>query len=231
MTDIDTETVIIGGGQTGVPLARALAAEGRPVILIERAHLGGSCVNFGCTPSKAVIASARLAADARKAARLGILIPQIEVDFRAVMDRARELVAQSKNELDASFVDRDNPHLLTGHARLEGIWVLLVRAGETLVRAERVVLDTGARTAPPSIPGLDEVPLINAETGSICASRRSMCLCWGEATSRWRCRRRFGGSVALSRCCRRLTSWPSGRTPILQQSYKPPSKVTAAKSA
>ena len=54
MTDIDTETVIIGGGQTGVPLARALAAEGLR-ILIERAHLGGSCVNFGCTPSKAVI--------------------------------------------------------------------------------------------------------------------------------------------------------------------------------
>lgn len=72
MTEIDTETVIIGGGQTGVPLARALTAEGRPVILIERARLGGSCVNFGCTPSKAVIACARLAADARKAASLGI---------------------------------------------------------------------------------------------------------------------------------------------------------------
>ena len=60
MTEIITETVIIGGGQAGVPLARALAASDHDVVLIEREHLGGSCVNFGCTPSKAVIASARL---------------------------------------------------------------------------------------------------------------------------------------------------------------------------
>jgi pyruvate/2-oxoglutarate dehydrogenase complex dihydrolipoamide dehydrogenase (E3) component len=166
MTEIITETVIIGGGQAGVPLARALAASDHDVVLIEREHLGGSCVNFGCTPSKAVIASARLAADARRAAALGIHIRSVEVDFLAVMDRARDLVAQSKAELDASFADKANPHLLVGHGRLEGREAgrFRVRAGNMLVRARRVVLDTGTRTARPAIPGLDQVPVIDDQS-------------------------------------------------------------------
>lgn len=165
MTEITTETAIIGGGQAGVPLARALAAAGRGVVLIERAHLGGSCVNFGCTPTKALIASARLAADARRGAALGIWIASVEPDFPAVMDRVRSIVAQSKGELDASFAKRDDLRLLLAHGRIEGRenGGFLVRAGEALVRADRVVLDTGTRTARPPIPGLDTVPLIDAE--------------------------------------------------------------------
>ena len=93
------ETVIIGAGQAGVPLARALAEAGRDILLVERDALGGSCVNFGCTPSKAVIASARLAAQARRAAEWGVTIPTVEVDFAAVMDRARSLVAEQRGEL------------------------------------------------------------------------------------------------------------------------------------
>jgi pyruvate/2-oxoglutarate dehydrogenase complex dihydrolipoamide dehydrogenase (E3) component len=102
------------------------------------------------------------------------------------MDRARELVAQSKNELDASLADRDNPHLLTPHARLEGRGSgrFLVRAGETLVRAERVVLNTRARTARPSISGLDQVPLIDAENWINLREPPEHVLMLGEATSR-----------------------------------------------
>jgi pyruvate/2-oxoglutarate dehydrogenase complex dihydrolipoamide dehydrogenase (E3) component len=162
----DVETAIIGGGQAGVPLARALAAAGRGVVLIERQHLGGSCVNFGCTPSKAIIASARLAADARRAGALGIRIPTVEVDFPAVMQRARDLVAEAKGELDVGFAGQDNPRVVTAHARLEGTLRgrFRIQAGDTVVCATRVVLDTGARTARPPIPGLDQVPLISAES-------------------------------------------------------------------
>jgi len=96
MGEFSVETAIIGGGQAGVPLARALAGAGRIVALFERAHLGGSCVNFGCTPSKALIASARIAADARHASEWGIRIPTIDVDFAAVMARVRGLVADAK---------------------------------------------------------------------------------------------------------------------------------------
>jgi pyruvate/2-oxoglutarate dehydrogenase complex dihydrolipoamide dehydrogenase (E3) component len=164
--EITIETAIIGGGQAGVPLARALAAAGRGVVLIEREHLGGSCVNFGCTPSKAIIASARLAADVRRAAELGIDVRGFEVDFPAVMDRARGLVAQAKGELDASFADKANPRLLTAHGRLDGRedGYVRIRAGDTLVRAKRLVLDTGTRSVRPSIPGLGQVPVITAET-------------------------------------------------------------------
>src|SRR3989442_441246 len=83
--------VIIGGGQTGVPLAHALAKAGRFAALVERRYLGGSCVNFGCTPTKAAIASAQLAHRAKRAAEFGLRIPTVEVDSKAVIDRARRI--------------------------------------------------------------------------------------------------------------------------------------------
>ena len=71
-----------------MPLSRALAKAGRPVVLIERKHVGGSCVNFGCTPSKAFIASAGLAHQAQRGAEYGLVISTVTVDFPAVMKRA-----------------------------------------------------------------------------------------------------------------------------------------------
>ena len=160
------ETAIIGGGQAGVPLARSLAGAGRTVALIEREHLGGSCVNFGCTPSKAMIASARLAADARRAADWGLRIPEVGVDFSAVMDRVRGLVADAKGSLDRSFAANCNPTVIAAHARLDGRdgARFRIRAGDDLVLADRVVLDTGTRSALPDLDGLDGVPFITAET-------------------------------------------------------------------
>ena len=160
------ETVIIGAGQAGVPLARALAGAGRDVLLVERDALGGSCVNFGCTPSKAVIASARLAAQARRAAEWGVTIPMVEVDFAAVMDRARTLVAEQRGELEESFRQPGAPRLLRGEARIEGREGsrFRLRVGEAVVLADRLVLDTGSRAARPDLPGLDQVPLIDSRS-------------------------------------------------------------------
>ena len=164
MTDT-METAIIGGGQAGVPLARALAKAGRSAVLFERAHLGGSCVNFGCTPSKALIASARLAADARRAGDWGLRIPQVAVDFAAVMARVRRIVADAKNSLDGSFAEPGAPRLITAHARLDGRdgQGFRIRAGDQTVFAERVVLDTGTRSARPKLEGLDRMEVIDAE--------------------------------------------------------------------
>jgi pyruvate/2-oxoglutarate dehydrogenase complex dihydrolipoamide dehydrogenase (E3) component len=113
-----------------------------------------------------MIASARLAADARRGATLGILIPDVQVDFLAVMDRARRLVAEAIGELDASFAKTSNPLLLRAHARLAGHknGQFLIHAGGTMVRAARVVLDTGTRTALPPLPGLDQAQIITAES-------------------------------------------------------------------
>ena len=162
---MDVDVAIIGGGQAGVPLARSLAVAGQQVALIERVHLGGSCVNFGCTPSKALIASARIAHEARNGERWGIRIPTIDVDFGAVMDRVRGMVAAAKGSLDDSLRETANPRLVIAHGRLAGRegGRLVVETGDHRIRARHVVLDTGTRSLLPDIDGLETVPILTAE--------------------------------------------------------------------
>src|SRR6266536_5404966 len=114
------DVVIIGGGQAGVPLAFALASAGKRTALIERKHLGGSCVNFGCTPTKAAIASARVAHLARRAADFGLRIPTVEVDFAAVLERAKSIVVKSRTGLQQWLKGTENLNVLKAHARFEG---------------------------------------------------------------------------------------------------------------
>ena len=160
-TSKDVDVLIVGGGQAGNPLAFALAKAGRKVALAERKHLGGSCVNFGCTPTKAAIASARVAHLARRAADFGLRIPQVEADFPAVIRRAAGIALESRTSLERSFENSDNPKLLRGHARFLGPGFRL-QVGETIVSAKQVVLNTGARTAIPSIPGLNDIGFIHS---------------------------------------------------------------------
>jgi pyruvate/2-oxoglutarate dehydrogenase complex dihydrolipoamide dehydrogenase (E3) component len=158
------DVLIIGGGQAGIPLAHALARAGKRVALAERKDLGGSCINFGCTPTKAVIASARAAFQARRGAVFGLRIPTVEVDFPAVLDRARSIVQQSRASLRRGFEKAESPALLTGHARLEGRaqGAFRVRVGSQEVLAERVVLDTGSRALRPPIQGLEKLDYLHA---------------------------------------------------------------------
>src|SRR5205809_7414648 len=88
------DVLIIGSGQAGVPLANRLAQAGRTVVLVERAQLGGTCVNVGCTPTKTMIASARAAHVARTAGRLGVRTGEVHVDLAAVVDRKDAIVRQ-----------------------------------------------------------------------------------------------------------------------------------------
>src|SRR3954470_21204971 len=97
------DVMIIGAGQAALPLARKLAARGWAVAIAERKHLGGSCVNFGCTPTKAVLASARLAHLARRGAEFGISIPSVRPDFPKVLDRARAIVRRSQEGIATSL--------------------------------------------------------------------------------------------------------------------------------
>ena len=168
MAITEVETAIIGAGQAGVPLARAPAGAGRSVAVVERRHPGGSCVNWGCTPSKAMIASSRLAAQARRAAEWGVRIPRVEVDFAAVMDRARRMAEDARGELERSLAAQENLRLVRGHARLDGRegGRFRLRVGERALLARSVVLDTGTRSARPPVEGLDRLPperLIDAE--------------------------------------------------------------------
>jgi pyruvate/2-oxoglutarate dehydrogenase complex dihydrolipoamide dehydrogenase (E3) component len=159
------DVVVIGGGQAGIPLAHALAKAGRSVALAERKHLGGSCVNFGCTPTKAAIASARVAHLARRGQEFGLRIPTVEVDCAAVIERARGIAIESRNGLNQDFEKSDNPKLIRGHARIDG------RSGDGFriliedqsITAKQVVLNTGTRSAIPHIAGLDKIDYLTSE--------------------------------------------------------------------
>lgn len=162
------DLLVVGAGQAAVPLAVALAKEGWRVGVAERAHLGGSCVNFGCTPTKAALASAHVAHMARRAADFGVSIPTVEPDFAAVLARARAIRDHSRESLAAAFQGTGAPALLRGHARFtgrKGDRFQLDIAGETgtrTVTAERVVIDTGTRSRIPPIEGLKDIPFLDA---------------------------------------------------------------------
>jgi pyruvate/2-oxoglutarate dehydrogenase complex dihydrolipoamide dehydrogenase (E3) component len=160
----DYDVLIIGGGQAGIPLAYKLAGEGMSVALAERKDLGGSCVNFGCTPTKAAIASARVAHQARRAAEYGIRVPEVGVDLPAVLERARGMAELKRSGLEKGFEGTENPELIRDHARFTGRDDAGFRlsVGERFLTARQVVVNTGTRTLVPPINGLDAVDYIDA---------------------------------------------------------------------
>ena len=157
------DVLIIGAGQAGVPLAREFAKQGRTVAVAERKHLGGSCVNFGCTPTKTVIASARVAHLARRAADFGVIVPNIGIDYPKVLARARAIVEASKRSL-ARGLDECGADVMHGHYRFIGQkgGVFCLCAGREQVSARQVVINTGTRTSVPPIDGLHRVDYLHA---------------------------------------------------------------------
>ena len=166
-TDHDSfDAVIVGAGQAAAPLAAALGAAGWKTAVVERRHVGGSCINFGCTPTKALAASARIAALARRAAEFGVRTGTIEVDFPAVMQRARAIVARFRRGLEASLAGTDNVELIPGHAVFKDARTLAVRrpdGGSRTLEAPHIVINTGTRAALPPIRGLESLPLLHDE--------------------------------------------------------------------
>lgn len=159
------DVVVIGAGQAGPPLAKSLATAGRRVALVERKYMGGSCVNFGCTPTKAALACARVAHMARRAGDFGIRVTDIHPDFPAVLSRAANIAKRSRDSLQESFAGSENPVLIAGHARFvarDGERFRLSVQDEEIVAAQ-VVLDTGTRSAVPPIVGLQDIDYLTAE--------------------------------------------------------------------
>ncbi len=165
MKKLEFDTIIIGGGQAGIPLAYALAGAEKKVVLIERENLGGSCVNYGCIPTKAAIASARVAHLARRAGEFGLRIPQVEVDFPAVIERANNIALESRTGLENGFEEVDNPQLIRGQAKINGRNennLFQVQVGEDVLTAKEIVLNTGTRSVIPKIEGIEQVKFIDA---------------------------------------------------------------------
>lgn len=157
------DAIVVGAGQAGPPLAVRLANAGRKVALVERNRLGGTCVNNGCIPTKALVASARAAWVAREAARWGIEVGgDVRVDMRAVKARKDAVVQASRDSLAKWIGGTRGLTFIEGHARFVGEKRLQVGAGAgaRTLQAPLVVLNVGGRAAAPPLPGLDGVPYL-----------------------------------------------------------------------
>lgn len=159
---INADLCIIGAGSGGLSVAAGAAQLGRKVVLIEKGEMGGDCLNYGCVPSKALLAAAKHAQTMRKADKFGIRSVEPEVDFAAVMDHVHDVIA--------SIAPHDSQE------RFEGLGVTVLRdkgefvgprevkAGDTHVTAKHFIIATGSRPFVPPIPGLENVDYLTNET-------------------------------------------------------------------
>jgi pyruvate/2-oxoglutarate dehydrogenase complex dihydrolipoamide dehydrogenase (E3) component len=154
------DAIIIGSGQGGVPLAVDIAKRGQRVVMFERGDVGGSCVNYGCTPSKAFLAAAHAAGRARRAQSLGVHAT-VDVDFPFVMNRLRGIVKQFRDGDERRLRDA-GVELIRGEATFTGKRV--VSGGGAEVTAPLVVIDTGTSPAIPDVPGLADTPCLTNTT-------------------------------------------------------------------
>jgi pyruvate/2-oxoglutarate dehydrogenase complex dihydrolipoamide dehydrogenase (E3) component len=161
------DAVIVGAGQSGVPLSTALSRAGWKVARVERLYVGGSCINWGCTPTKTMVASAGVAYSARRAGTFGVHAGEVTVDLAAVRRRKVEVVAGFRSGLLRRIRAAEGVDLLMGDAQFSGHKTLAVRlndGGTLQLAADKIFINTGGRPHVPRLPGLDEVPFLDSTT-------------------------------------------------------------------
>jgi pyruvate/2-oxoglutarate dehydrogenase complex dihydrolipoamide dehydrogenase (E3) component len=156
------DAIVIGGGQAGPSLAARFAGAGKSVAIIERHLFGGTCVNAGCTPTKTLIASARIAYDARRAHGYGIELPTagVAVNMRAVQARKTQIVDASRTGLENWIRSMQSCTVYRGHARFESARSVSVEG--QLLTAEQIFINVGGRPRIPPFPGIDRVPFLTS---------------------------------------------------------------------
>ncbi|MGM9478152.1 mercuric reductase [Pedobacter sp. GSP4] len=162
------DAIVIGAGQAGVPLAKKLAMAGKKTALIEKRLIGGTCINDGCTPTKAMVASARLAYQSRKSSALGVTIPgEIKVDLKAIMTRKNLIVKQFREGAEKGIAETKGLDLYEGEAKFTAEKEIIIyskKGKEERISGTWIFINTGASPAVPDIPGLEEVPYLNSTT-------------------------------------------------------------------
>src|SRR5437588_12490453 len=161
------DAIVIGTSQGGRFLPIALAKTGRKVALIERGHLGGVCVNVGCTPTKTMVASARVAYLARRGADYGVHTGPISVDMLKVRQRKRDIVDSFRTGSENRIKSTEGVDLLMGEAHFTGPRELEIRLTTGEVRqlsADTIFINAGARPEDPQLEGVDSVPTLTQTT-------------------------------------------------------------------
>jgi pyruvate/2-oxoglutarate dehydrogenase complex dihydrolipoamide dehydrogenase (E3) component len=157
--------IVIGSGQGGNPLALALAAAGWKMALVERQYIGGTCINYGCTPTKTMVASGRVAYLARRAKDYGVSVGKVEMDMVKVRERKRAIVQNFRQGSERRVRETPGLDLLHGEAAFVDPKTLEVRLNDgqvVRIGGKRTFINTGGRPAIPSIPGLNEVSWLDS---------------------------------------------------------------------
>jgi len=153
------DAIIIGAGQAGPSLAGRLTAAGKKVALIERKLVGGTCVNTGCMPTKAMVASAYAAHLARRGAEYGVVTGEVSIDFAKVMARKDKVRFDARKGNEDWLNGMKGLTFLRGHARFES--PTEIRVGDALLSAKQIFLNVGGRAVVPDFPGVGDVPYLD----------------------------------------------------------------------
>ena len=158
------DAIVIGSGQGGNPLSMALARANLRTALIERSHVGGTCINEGCTPTKTMVASGRVAYLARRAADYGVHIGPVSVDIQRVRQRKRDIVNSFRGGIQRRIEATSNLDLVFGEASFSSPKSIIVRSkdgDESTFSAERMFINAGTRASRPRLEGLEQTTYLD----------------------------------------------------------------------
>jgi pyruvate/2-oxoglutarate dehydrogenase complex dihydrolipoamide dehydrogenase (E3) component len=159
------DAIVIGSGQGGTPLAKKLAESGLKTALIEKRWVGGTCVNDGCSPTKAMIASAKAAWSAAHGKALGVSAENIKIDFGAIIERKNSIVHSMRKNVEKGISETANLDLVLGSARFSGmkeLSVALNKGGSETYRADQIFINTGLAPEIPDIQGIRDIDYLTS---------------------------------------------------------------------
>ena len=159
------DAIVIGAGQAGGPLSTALANAGRKTAIIERVHVGGTCINEGCTPTKTMVASARVAYLARRGADYGVHTGPVTIDMAKVRQRKRDIVDSFRNGSQSRIEGTQGVDLLMGEAHFSGpktLEVVFHNGERRQLTSDTIFINAGARPSKPSLPGIENIPTLDS---------------------------------------------------------------------
>lgn len=152
------DAIVIGTGQAGPALAKSLCQKGERVAIIEQAHFGGTCINYGCTPTKTLVANAKIIQSIRQAKTFGVNIDHFQIDYKVIKARKDALVSDGREWVKNSLESTTGCTVLEGHASFEGPH--RIKVGEQLLESNQIFINVGARTNIPQVPGLQQIPYL-----------------------------------------------------------------------
>lgn len=162
MKTLKCDIIVIGAGSGGLSFAAGASQMGAEVVLIEKHKMGGDCLNYGCVPSKAILAAGKMAANMKKAAQFGVNVDSYSVDYSKVHHHIHNVIAQIEPHDSKERFTGLGVKVIQGACRFEDSKT--IKVNDTLIKAKYIVIATGSRAMIPPIPGVDTVPYLTNET-------------------------------------------------------------------